>query len=615
MSKEQSLKKMISKRMFWLFLIITLSAAVILWLFLSIFFERTVYKKVYDQSVVNIYRTIRNSHKKSILDDITRVKESSFYIKEISIYDPNLLPLYSWEGLNDNEKFIFKEVLDRSSPQEISGAHGIRSYYSVCHIMTDNGLQEKYFIKIELDFSFLDNLRILLTLFFFGAVIAVSIIITFAMNKTVNKAIKPFSILSANMQEFAKTKVYVVQPGIESSQVKEINMLVQTYNEMANELSANIQELRAINEELENSYSETQSTNEKLEKIINLGIDLSNAVIVSDREFLKKVLSLSKELVPQADFGYVYLIEDGDWVFIDALGHNVDDLNDLSLKKEDIPDFQKILLLENKEFINEKTVSKNTMYNYLRVKKPCGQAMVIKLTVGSNDAGGLCLEISRNKNIKFSRDASKILETLASFASAFLTKQRFSSMQNEFQRQIIISMVSILEIYDNYTKGHSDSVANCSLKIGARLSLTQKQMKDLYWSGLLHDIGKILVSPDIVNKPGRLTIQEYEAIKKHPVYGYEVLNKSDQLKDVAVYIKHHHERWDGNGYPNGLKEEEIPLISRIIAIADSWDAMRTDRSYRKGLSTSQAIKEMRENSGKQFDPEILEVFLRMMSEE
>jgi len=384
---------------------------------------------------------------------------------------------------------------------------------------------------------------------------------------------------------------------------------------MANELSANIQELRAINEELENSYSETQSTNEKLEKIINLGIDLSNAVIVSDREFLKKVLSLSKELVPQADYGYVYLIEDGDWVFIDALGHNVDDLNDLSLKKEDIPDFQKILLLENKEFINEKTVSQNTMYNYLRVKKPCGQAMVIKLTVGSNDAGGLCLEISRNKNIKFSRDASKILETLASFASAFLTMQRFSSMQNEFQRQIIISMVSILEIYDNYTKGHSDSVANCSLKIGARLSLTQKQMKDLYWSGLLHDIGKILVSPDIVNKPGRLTIQEYEAIKKHPVYGYEVLNKSDQLKDVAVYIKHHHERWDGNGYPNGLKEEEIPLISRIIAIADSWDAMRTDRSYRKGLSTSQAIKEMRENSGKQFDPEILEVFLRMMSEE
>ena len=615
MSKEQSLKKMISKRMFWLFLIITLSAAVILWLFLSIFFERTVYKKVYDQSVVNIYRTIRNSHKKSILDDITRVKESSFYIKEISIYDPNLLPLYSWEGLNDNEKFIFKEVLDRSSPQEISGAHGIRSYYSVCHIMTDNGLQEKYFIKIELDFSFLDNLRILLTLFFFGAVIAVSIIITFAMNKTVNKAIKPFSILSANMQEFAKTKVYVVQPGIESSQVKEINMLVQTYNEMANELSANIQELRAINEELENSYSETQSTNEKLEKIINLGIDLSNAVIVSDREFLKKVLSLSKELVPQADFGYVYLIEDGDWVFIDALGHNIDDLNDLSLKKEDIPDFQKILLLENKEFINEKTVSKNTMYNYLRVKKPCGQAMVIKLSVGSNDAGGICLEISRNKNIKFSRDASKILETLASFASAFLTKQRFSSMQNEFQRQIIISMVSILEIYDNYTKGHSDSVANCSLKIGARLNLTQKQMKDLYWSGLLHDIGKILVSPDIVNKPGRLTIQEYEAIKKHPVYGYEVLNKSDQLKDVALYIKHHHERWDGNGYPDGLKEEGIPLISRIIAIADSWDAMRTDRSYRKGLSTSQAIKEMGENSGKQFDPEILEVFLRMMSEE
>ncbi|HQO12338.1 MAG TPA: HD-GYP domain-containing protein [Petrotogaceae bacterium] len=615
MSKEQSLKKMISKRMFWLFLIITLSAAVILWLFLSIFFERTVYKKVYDQSVVNIYRTIRNSHKKSILDDITRVKESSFYIKEISIYDPNLLPLYSWEGLNDNEKFIFKEVLDRSSPQEISGAHGMRSYYSVCPIMTDNGLQEKYFIKIELDFSFIENLRILLMLFFFSAVIAVSIIITFAMNKTVNKAIKPFSILSANMQEFAKTKVYVVQPGIESSQVKEINMLVQTYNEMANELSANIQELRAINEELENSYSETQSTNEKLEKIINLGIDLSNAVIVSDREFLKKVLSLSKELVPQADFGYVYLIEDGDWVFIDALGHNVDDLNDLSLKKEDIPDFQKILLLENKEFINEKTVSQNTMYNYLRVKKPCGQAMVIKLTVGSNDAGGLCLEISRNKNIKFSRDASKILETLASFASAFLTMQRFSSMQNEFQRQIIISMVSILEIYDNYTKGHSDSVANCSLKIGARLSLTQKQMKDLYWSGLLHDIGKILVSPDIVNKPGRLTIQEYEAIKKHPVYGYEVLNKSDQLKDVAVYIKHHHERWDGNGYPNGLKEEEIPLISRIIAIADSWDAMRTDRSYRKGLSTSQAIKEMRENSGKQFDPEILEVFLRMMSEE
>ena len=128
-------------------------------------------------------------------------------------------------------------------------------------------------------------------------------------------------------------------------------------------------------------------------------------------------------------------------------------------------------------------------------------------------------------------------------------------------------------------------------------------------SGLLHDIGKIAIDENILNKPGKLTDEEWEEVKRHPEIGYRILSTVNDMSEMAGYVLAHHEKWNGTGYPKGLKGEEIPLQSRIITIADSYDAMTSERSYRNALSEEDAIEELKVNAGIQFDPELVKVFV------
>jgi PAS domain S-box-containing protein len=138
---------------------------------------------------------------------------------------------------------------------------------------------------------------------------------------------------------------------------------------------------------------------------------------------------------------------------------------------------------------------------------------------------------------------------------------------------------------------------------------------DTYWAGMVHDIGKLLVPVNILNKKGRLSEEEYQLIKKHPVWGSQALADSAVLKHISKYILYHHERWDGRGYPEGIKSDEIPLVSQIIAVADAWDAMRSERSYRNPLTKKEALAEIKNNKGIQFSPEVADKFLKIVSKD
>lgn len=173
----------------------------------------------------------------------------------------------------------------------------------------------------------------------------------------------------------------------------------------------------------------------------------------------------------------------------------------------------------------------------------------------------------------------------------------------------------MVEIYDKYTKGHSENVAELSSVIAENMGLSHKKVIDTYWAGLVHDIGKLLIPIDILNKNGKLNDSEYDLIKKHTVWGSKALESSESLHYIAKYILHHHERWDGTGYPNGLKGDEIPLISQIISVADSWDAMLSKRAYREPLSPLKALKEIENNKGKQFSPEVANAFINIYKKE
>lgn len=178
----------------------------------------------------------------------------------------------------------------------------------------------------------------------------------------------------------------------------------------------------------------------------------------------------------------------------------------------------------------------------------------------------------------------------------------------------ITAIATTIEAKDPYTSGHSNRVAKCSVAIASRLGVDEETLKNLNFMALLHDIGKIGVPDAVLNKPHPLSDEEFSFIKKHPVIGHDILKNITTIPDVNVGALYHHERYDGKGYPNALSGEDIPFFARIIAIADTYDAMTSDRAYRKALTNEDVIIELEKNRGKQFDPEIQDVFVEMLKE-
>jgi putative nucleotidyltransferase with HDIG domain len=170
-------------------------------------------------------------------------------------------------------------------------------------------------------------------------------------------------------------------------------------------------------------------------------------------------------------------------------------------------------------------------------------------------------------------------------------------------------LTATLEAKDPYTKGHSVRVAEYSYRISKEMLLDEGYIQKLVHAALLHDIGKIGVHEDILNKPSRLSDEEYDKVKQHPYIAAQILSGYDAFKDLNEIVIAHHERYDGEGYPYGLKGKEIPLGARILSVADTFDAITSDRVYRSGMSLDKAKKILSEEKGKQFDPCIVEAFL------
>jgi len=172
--------------------------------------------------------------------------------------------------------------------------------------------------------------------------------------------------------------------------------------------------------------------------------------------------------------------------------------------------------------------------------------------------------------------------------------------------ETVKALINAVEAKDPYTSGHASRVGKYAVEIGKELGLSSLELDKMRNAALLHDIGKIGVDDRILNKNKSLTNLEYEVIKNHPSTGYEIIKDIEFLKGANEIVKHHHERWDGKGYPDGLKGGEISLPVSILTIADSFDAMTTDRPYRKAFSFEKAISEIQNNSGTQFNPDIVD---------
>ncbi len=180
--------------------------------------------------------------------------------------------------------------------------------------------------------------------------------------------------------------------------------------------------------------------------------------------------------------------------------------------------------------------------------------------------------------------------------------------------QAITVIANTIDAKDEYTKGHSQRVSEYSYALAKELGLEEKEAQDIRNIALLHDIGKIGVPDSVLNKPGKLTDSEYEIMKQHPIVGADILKDIKMIPGLDIGAKYHHERYDGKGYPSGLKGEDIPFIARIICVADAYDAMSSNRVYRKRFSEEKILEELERSRGTQFDPQIAEAFIRLLKE-
>jgi len=178
-------------------------------------------------------------------------------------------------------------------------------------------------------------------------------------------------------------------------------------------------------------------------------------------------------------------------------------------------------------------------------------------------------------------------------------------------RSTLQALTAALETRDSETHGHSERVVTYSLRLGREYGLEREQMKSLEFGSLLHDIGKIGVPDAILRKPAKLTEEEWQRMREHPLHGQQILRGIEFLQGAARVVAQHHEKWDGSGYPLGLRGEEIDVCARIFAVADAFDAITSDRVYRRGKSYEAAAQELDDWAGRQFDPKVVEVFHRV----
>ncbi len=194
-----------------------------------------------------------------------------------------------------------------------------------------------------------------------------------------------------------------------------------------------------------------------------------------------------------------------------------------------------------------------------------------------------------------------------------LEKRQFQNNRADSLLKALKALMRALDAKDSYTYGHSQRVVRLAMKMGDELHLSSDEKYTLQLSASLHDIGKIGMPDNILKKADSLEDIEMRKAKDHPVVGSEILGEIEELSEVASIVRHHHERFDGKGYPDGLKGNAIPLFSRILFILDAYEAIASDRVYRKGIGQQKALDEIVQNAGSQFDPELVEVFLRAMA--
>ena len=267
-------------------------------------------------------------------------------------------------------------------------------------------------------------------------------------------------------------------------------------------------------------------------------------------------------------------------------------------------------VVKNKKFLYIEDLENDKHFSKIKViRRRIKQLLIIPIIVEDKVTGVINLE-----NTSLSPDIINLLKSFSEGAAVAINNSRLYQKIQDSYFEIVKALAQAIEAKDPYTHGHSARVMEYAVLIAQKLGLPEEEIESLRYAAILHDIGKIGVRGIVLNNPNGLTGEEYDEIKKHTVVGEGIIQPIELLQPIRPFIKHHHEWYNGKGYPDGLSGENIPLGARILAVVDAYDAMKSDRPYRKALTEETVIQELKGGNGTQFDPKIVEIFLEILKQ-
>lgn len=341
----------------------------------------------------------------------------------------------------------------------------------------------------------------------------------------------------------------------------------------------------------------------KLGQLYRVGQQLAN--IDNPEQLVKRVLSITRNTLKYSDI-CIFLLENNKLVFKGGYKGRLT----YPAKGSDLELNEGICgwVATNGEALIVEDVTKEPRY----LKRANGIRSELAVPIKADDEIFGVLNLESHKVAAFKNEEKELLMTVATQLGIALSNLQSQEKLKTALIQIITALAKSIETKDNKTGGHCERMESHALRLGKIFKLDEIRLENLRRAAILHDIGKIGIPSYILDKPGKLTSEEFKLIQQHPTFGGKILREVDFLKDVAMIVEQHHERIDGNGYPNGLKENQISMEAKIIAVVDAYDAMTVIRPYRRALLQSEAIQELLDNRKTQFDSEIVDIFVNLI---